>query len=118
MTEDELKQRTKQFALRIMKLVAALPNTPIGRAIGGQLIRCGTSVGANYRAACRGRSRADFIAKLGIVVEESDESAYWLELVIDGKLLKHERVEPLLQEANELTAIFTSSINTSRSKKS
>ena len=116
MTEDELKQRTKQFALRIMKLVGALPNTPVGRTIGNQLVRCGTSVGANYRAACRGRSKADFIAKLGIVVEEADESAYWLELIIDGKLLKCELVESLLQEANELTAIFTSSINTSRSK--
>jgi len=118
MTEDELKQRTKQFALRIMKLVGALPNTAIGRTVRHQLVRCGTSVGANYRAACRGRSKADFIAKLGIVVEESDESAYWLELIIDGRLLKRELVDSLLQEANELTAIFTSSINTSRSRKS
>jgi four helix bundle protein len=118
MTEAELKERTKQFALRIMSLVDALPKTPVGRTIGHQLVRCGTSVGANYRAACRGRSKADFIAKLGIVVEESDESAYWLELIIAGKLLKRELVESLLQEANELTAIFTSSINTSRVKKS
>ena len=118
MTEDELKQRTKQFALRIMKLVGALPRNPVGRTIGHQLVRCGTSVGANYRSACRGRSKADFIAKLGIVLEEADESTYWLELIIDGELLKRELVESLLQEVNELTAIFTSSINTSRAKKS
>ncbi len=81
MDERELKERTKQFALRIIKLVESLPKTITGRAIGGQLVRCGTSVGANYRYACRGRSRAEFIAKLGIVVEEADESAFWLEVL-------------------------------------
>ena len=86
MNEDELRKRTKQFALRIMKLVVALPNNTLGRAIGNQLVRCGTSVGANYRAACRGRSKAEFIAKLGIVLEEADESEFWLELIIDGGL--------------------------------
>ena len=80
MDEGELKDRTKRFALRVMKLVAALPNTVVGRAIGGQLVRAGTSVGANYRAACRGRSKAEFIAKLGIVEEEADECAFWMEL--------------------------------------
>ena len=83
MNEKELKNRTKKFALRIMKLVHALPNTIDGRAIGNQLIRAGTSVGANYRSACRGRSKAEFIAKLGIVEEEADESAFWMELVIE-----------------------------------
>jgi four helix bundle protein len=109
MNADDLKKRTKQFALRILKLVAALPNTVEGRAIGGQLVRSGTSVGANYRAACRGRSRAEFIAKLGTVEEEADESAYWLELIIEGELLKPQQVQPLLDEANELTKIMASS---------
>ncbi len=109
MNEDDLKRRTKQFALRVIKLVDTLPKTTAGRAIGGQLVRAGTSVGANYRAACRGRSRADFIAKLGVVEEEADECGYWLELVIEAGLLKPELVNPLLEEANELTAIITSS---------
>ena len=87
MDADELKQRTKQFALRVLKLVEALPNNLQGRAVGGQLVRAGTSVGSNYRAACRGRSRAEFAAKLGIVEEEADESAFWLELIIEGSLL-------------------------------
>jgi len=109
MNADELKIRTKQFALRILKLVAALPNNIPGRTIGGQLIRAGTSVGANYRAACRGRSRAEFIAKLGVVEEEADESAFWMELLIEGGLLEPKRVEALLAEAKELTAIMASS---------
>ncbi len=98
MNADDLKKRTKQFALRILKIVAALPNTIQGRAIGGQLVRSGTSVGSNYRASCRARSKAEFIAKLGIVEEEADESAFWLELIIEGGLLKKELVKPLLDE--------------------
>ena len=109
MNSDELKMRTKQFGLRIMKLVDALPDTRSGRAIGNQLVRAGTSVGANYRAACRGRSRKEFIAKLGTVEEEADESGYWLELIIDGGLLKQQQVEPLLTESEELTKIMASS---------
>jgi four helix bundle protein len=109
MNADDLKKRTKQFALRILKLVAALPNTVAGRAIGGQLVRAGTSVGANYRAACRGRSKAEFIAKLGICEEEADESAYWMEVIIEGELLKPKQVESLLNEANELTKIMAQS---------
>jgi four helix bundle protein len=116
MNADDLKKRTKRFALRILKLVAALPNTVEGRVIGGQLARAGTSVGANYRVACRGRSRADFIAKIGVVEEEADESSYWLELVIDGNLLKRSRVEPLLNESNELVRIMAQSKMTARSK--
>ncbi len=92
-----------------MKLVGALPKPVEGRAIGSQLIRSGTSVGSNYRAACRGRSKAEFIAKLGTVEEEADESAYWMELIIDAALLKEGLVKPLLQEANELTAIMAAS---------
>ena len=117
MTESELKERTKQFALRIIKLVEALPKTTTGKTIGGQMIRSGTSAAANYRAACRGKSKADFIAKLGIVEEEADETAFWLELVIDTNLFDRKLVEPLLQEANDLTAIFAKSIITARSKK-
>jgi len=109
MTADELKKRTKQFALRVLKVVAALPNTIEGRAIGGQLVRSGTSVGANYRAACRGRSKAEFVAKLGIAEEEADESGYWMEMIIEGELLKANLVQPLLNEANELTKIIAQS---------
>ena len=82
MNERELKDRTKQFALRVIRLVAALPKTIEGKAIGRQLVSSGTSVGANYRSACRGRSRAEFITKLGIVEEEADESAFWIELIL------------------------------------
>src|SRR5229473_890888 len=109
MNANDLKTRTKHFALRILKLVAALPNNVAGRAIGGQLVRAGTSVGANYRAACRGRSKAEFVAKLGIVEEEADESAYWMEMIIEGELLKQKQVEPLLKEANELAKIMAKS---------
>ena len=109
MNADDFKKRTKQFALRILKLVEALPNTVAGGIIAGQLVRAGTSVGSNYRAACRGRSKAEFIAKLGIVEEEADESAYWLELIIEGALLNAPLVQPLLNEANELTRMTAKS---------
>jgi four helix bundle protein len=109
MDADDLKKRTKLFALRVLKLAAALPRTIEGNAIKGQLVRSGTSVGANYRAACRGRSRVEFIAKIGIVEEEADESAFWLELIIEGAFLAKNRVKPLLDEANELTKIMASS---------
>lgn len=114
MDERQLKDRTLQFGLRIMRLVDALPQTSAGRAIGNQLVRSGTSVGANYRAACRGRSKAEFIAKLGIVVEEADECGYWLELIMKGELLPVEKVQPLYQEAEELTAIFVSSVRSAQ----
>jgi four helix bundle protein len=109
MTPEELKVRTKQFALRILKLVAALPKTIEGRAIANQLVRCGTSVAANYPAACRARSRAEFVAKMGVVLEEADETQLWLELITAAKLLPPKRVESLLQEASELVAIFVTS---------
>ena len=109
MDESELKKRTKQFGLRVMKLVDALPNDSVGRAIGSQLVRSGTSVGANYRAACPGRSKAEFIVKLGIVVEEADESGYWMELIIEGNLLSANKIESLLDEANQITAIMVAS---------
>ncbi len=110
----ELKARTKQFALRTIKLVGALPRTTVGRAIGGQLVRSGTSVGANYRAACRARSKAEFAAKLGTVAEEADETCFWLELVTEGGLLPEKRVAALLAESDALTAIFTSGVRTSK----
>lgn len=106
---EELKERSKKFGLRILALVDALPGSVSGRALANQLVRSGTSVGANYRSACRGRSKKEFIAKLGVVVEEADESAYWLELIIDGELLSDNKIRPLLDEANELTAIFNAS---------
>ena len=109
MDERELKQRTKGFALRVIKLVDALPKTTVGRAIANQLMRAGTAVGANYRAACRSRSKAEFIAKVGVVEEEADESAYWMELIIESGLKKPALVNSLLQEANELVAIMASS---------
>ena len=109
MTPDELKARTKEFALRVIKLVAALPKNVEGRAIANQLMRSGTSVAANYRSACRARSRIEFVAKLGIVLEEADESLLWLELIVAAKLLPPPRVERLLNEANELVAIMAAS---------
>ncbi len=106
MDRDELKQRTKQFALRVMRLVDALPNSVKGRARASQVVRSGTSVAANYRAACRGRSRAEFIAKIGVAEEEADETALWLELLIEDQLVKQAKVQSLLDEAKELVAIF------------
>ena len=112
MTERELLQRTKQFALRIFKLVWALPQTLQGRAVAAQLIRSGTSVAANYRAACRARSKPEFVAKVDLVEEEADESAFWLELIIETELLRAAKVKPLLIEASEIVAIMASSKKT------
>lgn len=117
MSNDDLKTRTKNFALRIVNLVESLPNNQTARVIGNQLLRCGTSVAANYRAACRARSKADFIAKMGIVEEEADESAFWIEMLIDTALVSENRVVDLLDEAEQLTKIFVSSINTARGGK-
>jgi four helix bundle protein len=112
MTERDLIERTKQFALRVIKLVGALPRTIEGRAIAKQLMRSGTSVAANYRAACRARSKAEFIAKLGTVEEEADESAFWLDLIIDAGLFSGAKTRPLLNEASEIVAIMASSKKT------
>ncbi len=114
MTPEELKARCKQFSLRAMRLVRALPEDRISRTIANQLVRSGTSVAATYRAACLARSPADFASKVGIAVEESDESALWMELIIEDNILPTKQVESLLQEANELTAIFCASIRTAR----
>ena len=109
MTTAELKARTKDFALRVIRLVDALPNSIKGRTIANQIIRSATSVAANYRAACRARSRVEFIAKIGIVEEEADETAFWLELIIDSKIRSKAQIEPLLKEAGELVAIMAAS---------
>src|SRR6202162_336168 len=113
MNKHELLDRTKSLALRALKLVDHLPRTTSGRAIGSQLVRSATSIGANYRAACRSRSHAEFAAKLGVVAEEADESLYWLELIRDGNLLPANKLNELLTEADELTAIFTAGRRTS-----
>jgi len=109
---EELKKRTKEFALRVIRLVDALPSTIAGRSIGNQIMRSGTSVAANYRAACRARSKAEFTAKLGTVVEEADETAFWLEIIAEAGILPKEKIDMLLQEANELSAIFVASRKT------
>ena len=116
MNEHELKQRTKKFALRILDLADVLPRSRSGNVIASQIIRSGTSVAANYRALCRAKSRADFFNKTSIVEEESDETCLWLELLIEHGLLTARRVQPLLDEANELTAIFVSSRKTAVSR--
>ena len=109
MTTDELKARTKRFALRVMTLVEALPNTVRGQVIANQIMRSATSTGANYRAICRARSRAEFISKIGVVEEAADETAFWLELIIDSKIRRTKQIPPLLDEANELVAIMAAS---------
>jgi four helix bundle protein len=109
MTTAELKGRTKEFALRVIHLVDVLPSTVKGRAIANQIMRSATSVAANYRAAHRARSRAEFIAKIGVVEEEADETAFWLELIIDSNIRSEKQVEPLLKEAGEIVAIMASS---------
>ncbi len=114
MKEEDLKLRTKQFSLRVIRLVEALPNTNTAKTIGHQLLRAGMSVGANYRAACRGKSKADFVAKAGISLEEADECLYWMELLQEAGIFPAEKLKDLLKEADELVAIFTASIKTAR----
>lgn len=115
MDQEELKKRTKTFGLRILNLADALPKSAKGRTVAEQIIRSGMSVGANYRAACRARSKAEFVSKLGTVIEEADESAFWIEVIIEAKLLKENLVASLLTEANEIIAIMTSSRKTAQS---
>lgn len=108
MNKEDLKKRTKDYALRIIKLVGSLPKTQVGRIIGNQLLRSGTSTAANYRAACRSRSKAEFIAKLGTVIEESDESLFWLEIIIESGIMEKKLVESLLKETDEIISIMVS----------
>ena len=111
---EELRDRTKAFALRVIRLVDSLPKTRAADVIARQLLRSATSVGANYRAAKRARSAAEFLAKLGIVEEEADESVYWMELIVESEMLPHERLEDLLNEGNEIVAMIVASIRTAR----
>lgn len=112
-----LKERTKQFGLRVINLYEEVCKTRKGEILGHQLLRAGTSVGANYRAACRAKSNADFVYKIQIVEEEADESAFWLELISESNIIKKDRIKSLLKEANELTAIFTSSGKTAKQRR-
>lgn len=109
-----LKDRTKKFALRVMRVVRSLPAGAEGRTVGHQLLRSGTSVAANYRAVCRARSRPEFLAKLAIVIEEADESAFWLELLVDAGLVAESKLKDLRSEADQLVAIFNASRTTAR----
>ncbi len=114
---QELKTRTKHFALTVLRLYRTLPNAPDVQVLAKQLIRSATSVAANHRAALRGRSRQEFTAKIGIVREEADESQFWLELLHDSGLVHNEKIDPLIKEATELTAIFTAAYETAKQKK-
>jgi len=114
MTAEEMKQRTKAYALRVIRLVQALPRNEVARTVGGQLLRSGTSVGANYRSACRAKSRPDFVHKLKIVEEECDESLYWMELLVEGELISAGRLQALQQEGSEILSIVVASLRTAR----
>lgn len=116
MRSNDLKDRTKAFAIRIIKLVESLPKGKTADVIGRQLLRSGTSVAANYRSSCRARSNADFIAKMGVVEEEADETIFWMELLIESGMVKQERLYALMKEADELLAIIVASIRTARKK--
>ena len=114
MRKEDLRGRTRLFALAVIRLVESLPKARTADVLGRQLLRSGTSVGANYRAACRARSASDFIAKMGLVEEELDESAYWMELLVEGRVAQMDMVEPLMRESDELLAITVSSIKTAK----
>jgi len=116
MTPEELKNRTRAFGLRVLRLTESLPRSRAAEVLGRQLLRCGVSVGANYRAACRSRSEAEFISKMNIVEEEVDEAHYWMELLIDAGLVKRGALKALMQEAQEILAITVASINTARGR--
>jgi four helix bundle protein len=116
MNAEMMKARTKEFAKRIIRLCRSLPNNREGWRIGDQIFRSGTSVGSNYRAACRGRSKAEFIAKLGTVLEETDETLYWLEMMVETEMVKASKLEALMKENRELLAIFVASMNTAKGK--
>ena len=113
---EELRNRTKSFAIRIVKLYNSLPYKSAAQVLGKQLLRSGTSVAANYRAACRARSRAEWIAKIGIVVEEADETVFWLEMLVDCEVVSPRSVAEILKEGHELSALFTASQKTARSR--
>src|SRR3954468_11407037 len=118
MKHDNLRIRTKQFALDVIKFCEKLPADETTRVLRRQLLRSGTSVGANYRAACRARSKPDFISKIGIVLEEADETVFWLEWLVESGIVKQQKIASVLQEANELMAIFAAAHQTARSSRS
>jgi four helix bundle protein len=111
---EALKKRTKQFSLRVLTLFRSLPQTDEASILGKQLLRSGTSVGANYRAVCRARSRKEFVAKMGIVVEEADETLFWMELLVEGGIVSIRRLGPLMTEGEEVLAIFAASLETAK----
>jgi len=117
MKEFDLKTRTKQFALRIIRLFRTLPKSPDAQVIGKQVLRSGTSVGAQYREACRSRSNSEFISKMASSLQELDETAYWLELLVEGDFVTAVRLKSLQDETEQLIAIFVTSIKTAKSKK-
>jgi len=117
MKDVDLKIRTKKFALRIIKLFVSLPRTPEAQVVGKQILRSGTSVGAQYREACRARSTSEFISKMQSSLQELDETAYWLELLVEGEIVMETKLRELQMEANELTAIFVSSVKTAKTRK-
>ncbi len=114
MNPEDMKARTRAFALRIIRLAESLPNTPTAKVIRNQMLRCGPSVGANYRAACRAKSKPDFVSKMGTVEEEADETIYWMELLIDAEIVKRPRIADLLDEADQILSIVISSIKTAK----
>jgi len=118
MRNEDLKERTRKFALEIIRLVENLPKNRIADVLGRQILRSGTSIGANYRAACRARSRADFISKMGIVEEEADETEYWLELLVEAELVPQEQIESTYKETDEILAMTVASLKTLRNRKS
>jgi four helix bundle protein len=113
---EQLRSRTKQFAIRIIRLFRALPRAEEARIVGRQLLRSGTSVAANYRATGRARSKTEFIAKMGVVVEEADETVFWLELLVEADIVPETKLRDLLKEANELLAIFAASQRTAKGR--
>ena len=117
MKGEDLRQRTKELAIEIVRLCRKFPETDEGHIIARQLLRCGTSVGANYRAVCRARSRPDFISKLGIVLEEADETSFWPELLVESGAVPRSAVHRLLAESNELTAIFVASLRSAKNER-
>src|SRR5258708_5781726 len=114
MKPEDMKVRTRAFALRVIRLAESLPSTPTAAVVRKQMIRCGSPVGANYRAACRAKSAPDFVSKLRTVEEEADETIYWIELLIDARLVERDRVAKLLDESNQILSIVVSSIKTAR----
>jgi four helix bundle protein len=118
MNPDEMKSRTKEFAKEIVELCRKLPNNREGRLIGNQVFKSGTSIAANYRAACRGRSKAEFVSKLGIVLEEGDETLFWLELIWEMDICRENVVPSLMKECDEIVAIVVSSIKTAKQERS